>query len=362
MRIVHVSDVFAPGVGGIETFVQGLATRQVAEGHDVSVLTRTRGVGREPADLDVRRVPTSSGWGRLVDSADVVHVHLSVLSPLATLASRRAVASAVPTVASVHSLWVGHAPLVRAAAAAGGWDRAPILWTPVSAVAAAQVTRALPYARVHVVPNAVDVAWWRGLPAAAGPVPVFLTTMRLAARKRPLEFLRMIHSAKRELGDVPMRALIVGSGPMSSRLGREIRRLGLERTVLLAGERSPEEIRALCAQSYAYVAPATLESFGIAALEARAAGLPVVAMRRGGVGSFVQHGVEGVLCEDDDAMARALVTLLTDRARRDRMAAHNARVPPEADWADTVAAFVSAYEQAARLSPTAVGWARRASA
>ena len=62
-----------------------------------------------------------------------------------------------------------------------------------------------------------------------------------------------------------------------------------------------------------FVAPADLESFGIAALEARCAGLPVVAKSSGGVREFVRDEVEGLLCDTDEDMVQALVRLALRR-------------------------------------------------
>jgi glycosyltransferase involved in cell wall biosynthesis len=106
-------------------------------------------------------------------------------------------------------------------------------------------------------------------------------------------------------------------------------------------------IRDLCRRADLYVAPATRESFGIAALEARAAGLPIVAMRSGGVRDFVRDGVEGVLADDDDEMAQALADLAADAPRRLRIAAHNASVAPQADWPVVVDDFDRVYAAAA---------------
>ena len=65
-------------------------------------------------------------------------------------------------------------------------------------------------------------------------------------------------------------------------------------------------------RAHVFVAPADLESFGIAALEARCAGLPVVAKSSGGVREFVRDGVEGLLCDTDEDMVQALVRLGSD--------------------------------------------------
>ncbi len=65
-----------------------------------------------------------------------------------------------------------------------------------------------------------------------------------------------------------------------------------------------------------FVAPAFLESFGIAALEARCAGLPVLAMRGTGITEFVADRREGLLADGDAAMAAALVEISRDAELR----------------------------------------------
>lgn len=65
-----------------------------------------------------------------------------------------------------------------------------------------------------------------------------------------------------------------------------------------------------------FLAPATLASFGIAALEARSVGVPVVAMRAGDVGDFVRDGVEGLLVDSDSEMASASAGLLASPGTR----------------------------------------------
>ncbi len=351
MRILHVTDAFAPGVGGIETFVDGLASRQ-ARTHDVTVLTPTPDHGfdlRRP--YDVCRVspatPLDRGW---VGSFDLIHGHLSVLSPLTTRLTRIAARLRVPTVCSVHSLWRDRHSVVRPVAALAGWNRSPILWAPVSRAAAADVRRLLPHARIEVVPNAVDVTWWRAAPVVPHEGVVIFSVMRLAARKRPLELVSMLGRLRETAGDTPWRAVVVGSGPLEAAVAREIGRRGLGDRVTLAGSRTPTEIRRLCATSDVYVAPATLESFGIAALEARAAGLPVVALRSGGVREFIEDGVDGLLRTGDDDIVDGLAALVNDPALRASMTSHNRSVAPTADWSDALARFDTAYAVAAQLA------------
>ena len=75
-----------------------------------------------------------------------------------------------------------------------------------------------------------------------------------------------------------------------------------------------------------------MESFGLAALEARTAGVPVVAFRATGMAEFVTDGVEGVLVDDDASMVVALAWLASDAAERTKIAEHNRATVPEQDW------------------------------
>lgn len=359
MRILHVTDVYRPRVGGIEMFVEELALRQVAAGHEVTVLSPTLGGSTsDSVPVEVIRVPNVGPWplpllprrDLHLSSYDVVHAHLSVVSPFSSRVAKAAVAVGTPTIATVHSMWTGREGWVRLVGAIAGWDRWPVRWTAVSSVAAASMRDCLGrQASVDIVPNAVDVDWWRALAPlddASRPFTV-VAVMRLAGRKRPIELIDALVEARDQVpSEVPLRAVIVGEGPLEEKLRSHVERLGLGDWVELAGPLSREGIRELYRSADAYAAPCYQESFGIAALEARAAGLPVVAMRSGGVGEFVRHGVEGLLCHDDEELARALALLATDPGMRQEMADHNLAHPPPMDWQTTLDGFEAAYARA----------------
>lgn len=366
MRILHVSDGFHPHVGGIEVFVEDLATRQAALGEEVAVLTRTSGASSSAGAVRVHRTgPGRPLGGIALSSFDVVHAHLSVFSPLSTRVARAAVGAGVPTVLTVHSLWASRQRVVRTVSALAGWQRNPYTWTAVSRVAAEQTRQAVPGAPVRIVGNAVDVGWWRTVveehrgPVQDRPLQA-LAVMRLAPRKRPLALVDALTRVHRAAPESPLRTVIVGTGPLENNLRRAIARAGMEDRIVLTGALSREQIRDLCRESSIFLAPATQESFGIAPLEARAAGLAVVAMRNGGVGEFVTDGVDGLLCEDDAALSRNILRLATDPALRGGMLAHNAEVVPAHDWSDTLLGFQDAYA-AAEVRIRAAAQAPRAS-
>jgi glycosyltransferase involved in cell wall biosynthesis/uncharacterized membrane protein YbhN (UPF0104 family) len=343
-RIAHVTDVFLPRLGGIETHVDDLARHQRAAGVDADVLTPTAGEGPGPAW--VRRLPVAAARGA-VGEYDAVHVHLSMWSPYGLTVARAAMAAGVPTLITVHSMWAGVGGLLRLAAITS-LRRWPVVWSAVSA-AAAETFRWSLGDDVAVLPNAIDVASWRPTASAgAGRVPItVVSVMRLMPRKRPLPLLEMFDRIRALTPDDDVRLVIVGDGPLRRRLERAVRRRGLDGRVRITGRlprhRVLDELRA----ASLYVAPAPKESFGIAALEARCAGLPVVAHRRSGVGEFVRDRVDGVLVANDAELVVAIAELVRDEALRIRITAHNRQIAPPFDWSDVLRRADALYAEAA---------------
>ena len=83
-----------------------------------------------------------------------------------------------------------------------------------------------------------------------------------------------------------------------------------------------DQVVPLLSVSDLFLLPSAQESFGLAALEAMACEVPVVASRVGGIPEVVEDGASGYLCEaaDVDGMSRAAVALLTDTALHARFA------------------------------------------
>ncbi len=376
MRIVHVSDCYAPRLGGIETQVRALAVRQVEAGHDVHVITATpgdevrrgtelldgvtvhRATARMPADLPVHPRVGSVVRGLLAPggaagSADAVHVHGGVVSPFAYPAARVARQLDLPTVVTIHGVWGGvFQPAARVADLLTHWTRWGVVLTAVSE-AAAEPIRALvgPDVAVGIVPNGIDVAAWRRPHVAGDPDEVRLVAvMRLAPRKRAMALVTMAHRASADLpSGRRLRLTIVGDGPVAAQVRRYVEKHSLAHgrfVVDLAGRLTPGAVKATLASSDAFVAPAKLESFGIAALEARTMGLPVLAYAATGISTFVRDGVEGLLASDDEAMTDAIVRIASDDALRVRIAEHNRSTDPEEAWPHVLQVVADAYTSA----------------
>lgn len=359
MRVLHATDCYLPRLGGIETHVGDLTRHQRGSGHDARVLTATpAGVGGavDPGWV----VRTGSALGRRgvdVDRVlaehdpDVLHAHLSVVSPFALGVARAAAQRGIPTLLTVHSMWGPWRPLPSVAGGLVGLADWPVGWSAVSEAAARHVRQALgPGADVAVLPNAVDPAAWRpgGAPGPAGRPVTLVSVMRFTRTKRTLPLARMLRAVRATVpADVPLRAVVVGDGPQRAALERHLARWGMTQWVDLPGRLTRAEIRQRLLAADVFVAPAELESFGIAALEARALGLPVVASARSGVAEFVRHGREGLLAEDDVAMTAALARLVVDPALRERIRRHNSTVPIEHDWPRALARTDDLYAAAA---------------
>lgn len=350
MRILLLTDHYLPVLGGIETHVAALAARQAARGDDVTVLTVTPASadGRHSDDagpVTVRRA-RSVFEGAQMDftSYDLVHTHVSVVapfsSPLAALAARQG----VPTVVTVHSLWNGMGPVPAVAASLAGLRRAPILWTAVSRAAADQLSIRLPgRPEVRVISNAVEVAPRDLTPRRHSDGPVRLvSTMRIARRKRPLQLLRMFDALRRSTA-LPVLLTIIGDGPLRPRVEQHLSRARLRDAVTVTGRLEPAEVLGTLAESDLYVAPAVLESFGLAALEARCVGLPVVGRAGSGMSEFVRDGLEGWLCGSDVEMVNRLRDLVDNAGLRLRVSEHNRTTPSAMTWANALDHHDAAY-------------------
>lgn len=118
---------------------------------------------------------------------------------------------------------------------------------------------------------------------------------------------------------MPAKLLIVGDGPDLGEASRLARALDVADDVELLGEQ--DQVVPLLSASDVFLLPSAQESFGLAALEAMACGVPVVASRVGGLPELVDDGVTGFLHARDDlqGMAESICRMLEDAALHQRM-------------------------------------------
>jgi glycosyltransferase involved in cell wall biosynthesis len=367
VRVALVCDWFLPRVGGIELHLRDLALALRQRGLDARIVTTTRGpvlvngvpVHRVPALLapgaGFAFTPGAlGGVARVIrgEQFDVVHAHASVISPVAYAGAVVGAQRGLPTVLTFHSMLYQSAFLLGASEALLGWSRERIVLSAVSSVVAAQAARWLPDASVAVLPNGVDVEFWRGgeHQRRDDADVLFVSAMRLSRKKRPAMLLRAFAAATRFVHGTPsLRLVIAGDGPDREALHRYALALGIGDRVELPGQVSRAALRALYARADVFVLPSERESFGIAALEARAAGLPVIAMLASGARDFIHQGVDGLLVADERDLTRAIERMALDTPFRAWVTRRNGSTAPPYDWTDVAAQHERVYVAAAEL-------------
>jgi glycosyltransferase involved in cell wall biosynthesis len=375
VKVALLTDCYLPRLGGIEVQSHDLARQLVALGHEVEVFTATPGPDGErhgtvtvidgirvhrlairlPWELPVNpRAPRELRRRLVAGGFDVAHVQTGVVSPFAWDCTRMVVALGVPAAMTWHCMLGPVAPLFGAAGFVRRWARAGVAMSAVSAAAALPLRRVVGSAgEVAVLPNGIDVAAWSpGAPTSSDPSvhrPLRLVTaMRLAPRKRPVALVELVRRAADRLPPGALTLTILGEGPERRRVESLVREHELD-WVRLPGRVPREQLRERYGAADVYLSPTRLESFGIAALEARTVGLPVIGRSGSGVGEFVTDGVGGRIVDGDAEMAEGIAELAADRAQVERMRDWNLANPPTQDWPAVGASAVAEYERAISL-------------
>ncbi len=188
--------------------------------------------------------------------------------------------------------------------------------------------------KTTVIPNGVDLSLFDSIRVDKKPSQI-LYVGRLVVLKH---VDRLIQAVSKVLHAMPEATLkIVGDGPERVRLQTLVLRLGLESKVTFTGVTPTyDAVAGYFKESALFVLPSMVEGEAIAAKEAMAAGLPVIAMRVEGSGvlSYVEDGKNGFLVDPSvpNGLAERIVELLKDEARR-RIMGEAARKSVETyDW------------------------------
>lgn len=368
MRICLVTEHFHPQVGGIERHVAGLGKGLADLGHEIMVVTTTPGP-KQVEGIPVKRfrvplVPVVkipfSPFGILPledllggEDFDLVHCHHSVVSPGVACAAYLAQRRGIPTVVTFHSILDGYTPAFRLLDGLSGWSRWPVVFSAVSSAVAAGLQPVWPDREIPILPNGFDAEFWKPAsekPRAQGEMTL-VSTLRLAPRKRPLALVKILARLREALPrGYPFRLRIIGEGPERRKVEKAIASKGLGGRIELTGELSPAAIRQAYEEAHIFVLPSREESFGLAVLEARSAGLPVVARGGRGLAEFIQEGVNGLLASSDEEVLSSLLRLIRDDDLREAMTRTNRTTQPPLSWPQVLESHMAAYAEARRLS------------
>jgi len=212
----------------------------------------------------------------------------------------------------------------------GVWAQAQAELVEAVAMAAANICftqrdrqgleQAVPSASLVMLPPFLDPGPFLALPPK--PEPGRLITVAMMRPGDKMASYRLLAAALERIVDLPWTLSVVGDGPARDEVRALFSPFSPGR-VIFHGERTPAEIASLLSQSAVYVWPGCGEAYGLAYLEAQAAGLPVVAQATAGVPEVVSHGATGLLTPPDDpaAYGESIARLLLDEPERQALAA-----------------------------------------
>jgi len=200
---------------------------------------------------------------------------------------------------------------------------------------------------IRVIHNFVNCDIYRPDPERAGAAQyapngekliIHLSNFRPV--KRVLDCVRVLAELRKTTN---ARLLMVGDGPDRGPAEHLAGTLGVKDDVLFLGKQN--HVERLIPLAHAILMPSEMESFGLAALEAMACGVPPVATRVGGVPELITDGEDGFLeaVGDIDALAARAAQLLNDDALHARMAAAARRTATTRFCADKLIPRYEAY-------------------
>jgi glycosyltransferase involved in cell wall biosynthesis len=335
------------GVGGAERVVVELMHDAARRGDQLGLLANPGPLDAMLADLEIERspLPTARSPLALARAAlamrafrkrfepDLIHAHNVRVTGLARASSQLARFTQPhrrpPLVTTYHGV-----PLEEIDAAARILRGADAVVCVSEGLREQLASAGVPEQLLSVIPNGVPDAE----PLSAGRrqqldaelgleqgVPVVSIVGRLVPQKEHGRFLRAVSAT---IERVPRsRFLVVGDGQLREELEQAAADLGLGSHLLFTGVRS--DARELIARSDLIVFSSTWEGLSIAALEALAAGVPVVSTDVAGMRELLASGAGLVVPHDDEALATAIAELLLDPARRAEMGAEGRRLHGE---------------------------------
>lgn len=342
MRILLISVVFPPDIGGPSLQIRQIAERLISHGHMVKVVVpRDRGTTDAAEFVEELRLPPGAGWRKIVRQIvllagltrviadfrpEILHVQVFG-GPTCVAAALLARLFRVPSLVKLtgekaferraeHGVRPGHDVETERGSL---FDRVLLrcfdrVWATTPTFG--EILRShygLAPSHVTVVPNFIDISEFLRLPRVLpqGP-PVVLTMCRL----RPWKGLETAVGAMTRLSDLPLHWRIVGDGAPHylEKLVRQVREAGLADRIEFAGSCHPTDAVECYRDADIFLLLSDYEPFGIVFVEAMAAGLPIVATRTGGIPFVTGDDEAALLVPPGDAAAAevALRRVLTD--------------------------------------------------
>jgi N-acetyl-alpha-D-glucosaminyl L-malate synthase BshA len=313
-----IAVVCYPGLGGSGVIASELARALAGRGHRVFVLAtamperlRENGVRFERIEVPTSPVFDHAPYDlavttKLVEVArreriDVIHVHYAVPHAVSAMLAKQLLGAASPAiVATLHGTDVTRlgslAEITGHALAA-----ADAITAPSSYLRTAAAHLVAPE-RIEVISNFVDTARFTPAQRTSRAEPVLFHVSNFRPIKRTRDLVDVLAAVRRS---VPARMVLVGDGPERVAVEAHAAACGLADAMQFLGRR--DDFEHALRDADAFVLPSEMESFGVAALEAMASGVPVFGYRVGGLPDVVGDTGALVAPGDVSALAAAIV-------------------------------------------------------
>lgn len=321
------------GVGGAERLVLDLIKNLDQEKYEIKVVATVCGGEMkdffEQAGFEVKVFNKKGKLGLAVfyhlynyfkkEKPDIVHTHLFGADLWAGLAAR--LAKAPHIVKTEHNVNINEGLLKKLL------KRATVfVFERMAAISPAVVeymigVEKMPKEKIKLIYNGIDIGRFNArLKDSFNAPPVLINVARFEKQKGH----RVLIKALEEIKNREWVMWLVGGGRLRPDIEKAVREAGLEKRVRFFGERN--DVPELLAKADIFVFPSLWEGFGLAALEAGAAGLPIIASRVGGIENIFEDNKNAQLVEPGNCQALAgAIKWMIEHPQKALFLGHNAR-------------------------------------
>ncbi|MDK2815394.1 MAG: 1,2-diacylglycerol 3-alpha-glucosyltransferase [Moorella sp. (in: firmicutes)] len=348
MHIGIFTDSYLPYTSGVVRSIVTFSNELRRLGHRVSIFAPSYGNSRPEKDIyrfHSLRAPTFKEFALAIPVApalprvlrelriDLIHVHSPFL--MGQLGARMARQLGLPLVATYHTLYeeyVHYFPLaprlMRKAVrhyTVSFCNRCQLVITPTEVITAYLRENGVKVPVVSI-PTGIeldrfqnlDSTWLRKYLQLPPEEIILLHVGRLGKEKNITFILQAFAFVHQQVPDT--RLVLVGSGPLKETLQSQARSLGINQAVTFAGSFPFEQMPAVYAGADLFIFASVTETQGLVIAEAKAAGLPVVAVKAYGVEEMVVNGKDGFLTSlDINTFSACVLQLVKDLSLRRQM-------------------------------------------
>jgi len=386
MKILMLTWEYPPRtVGGIARVVHDLSKRLIKDGHDVTVITYKEGdvpYFEDDKGVKVYRVDNYMinpnnfiDWVMQLNfnmvakaneiiakegNFDVIHAHDWLVAYSAKTLKN---SYGTPLVSTIHATEAGRNSGIHDETQRYVNDTEWLLTYESSEIIVnsnfmkndLQRLFGLPYEKINVIPNGINTGTYNGLERdydfrrqyAMDNEKIILFMGRLVYEKGVQHLISAMPKILEKYND--SKLIIAGKGGMTDQLKAQVEAMGLQNKVHFTGYLNAKQVSKMYKCADVSVFPSTYEPFGIVALEAMLAGVPIVVSDVGGLNEIVEHRVDGMksYAGNPNSLADSISELLLNPQLCDNITKKaKLKVKNEFNWAKIAQETYFAYEKA----------------